>query len=418
MYAGLYLPRPLHRALLTNAAHRFDDSKALTPQTRARLMRRLCTPRTALHDACGWAVTLLSARDVSAGMLKGSSSSTTGTTGGGGGGGGSRGGGKGGEGTGKGRGRGSGGGGGGGGGDGGGVAAAAAAYNLNAQATDATVELVRGVLARGVNVRELFVDTIGAPHTHQARLARAFPGIAVTVAKKADALFPCVSAASVCAKVTRDAALDACYAAYVASAAASFSSAALHPSPMLLSSSSPSSSAQTAAAAAAVRPAPNNHDDKDDDNGDGDGDGKDDDIAMADNDDDSSRNKSNPEDDAAGWGSGYPSDARCSRWLRRTMDPVFGWGNECRFSWSTARDMLESDNPNNNSGVRVDWHCATSADNNDDAAAAFGNYFAAAAAADGGGGDGMSLAGSARTDRQRRPEMDGWFGAPLTESIF
>jgi ribonuclease H2 subunit A len=32
------------------------------------------------------------------------------------------------------------------------------------------------------------------------------------------------------------------------------------------------------------------------------------------------------------------------------MDPVFGWGNECRFSWGTAKEMLEM-----KGGARVDW---------------------------------------------------------------
>ncbi|CAI4211851.1 unnamed protein product [Parascedosporium putredinis] len=133
---------------LLRETHHFDDSKVLTPSFRAELMYTICRPDTtpdSLHHACGWATKALSARDISAATLR-----------------------------------------------------ADATYNLNAQAFDATVELIRGVLARG------------------AKLQRLFPNAKVTVAKKADSLYPCVSAASVCAKVTRDVALEVAWAAHVA----------------------------------------------------------------------------------------------------------------------------------------------------------------------------------------------------------
>jgi ribonuclease H2 subunit A len=57
------------------------------------------------------------------------------------------------------------------------------------------------------------------------------------------------------------------------------------------------------------------------------------------------------EGEGMGWGSGYPSDGRCTGWMRREMDPVFGWGSECRFSWGTARDMLEG----KKARVKVEW---------------------------------------------------------------
>ncbi|KAJ5595848.1 hypothetical protein N7450_002306 [Penicillium hetheringtonii] len=227
VYGAFYLPIDLHHSLLAEE-HSFDDSKVLTPGVRANLMRLLNTPGQNLYESCGYAIKLLSARDISSGMMK--------------------------PGTG--------------------------VYNLNAQAMDATIEIIRGVVEdRGVDVREVYIDTIGNPTTYQQKLERIFPSLKITVAKKADSLYPCVSAASVAAKVTRDVALEVLYEAVLREQSLDINSAA-------------------------------------------------------------------PE----GWGSGYPSDSKCVGWLRRNMDPVFGWGNECRFSWGTAKEMLEV-----KGGARVDW---------------------------------------------------------------
>ncbi len=239
VYGVFFLPLAEADTLLRRAAHRFDDSKALTPAVRSALMVELCRPGSDLHRTCGWAVSALSARSIGAGMLR----------------------------------------------------PAGAQYNLNAQAMDATEALIRGVCARGVDLREIYVDTVGPPATYQRRLERVFPTAKITVAKKADSIYPCVSAASVCAKVTRDVALDVLYRGR--------------------------SSYRRAG----------------EDNGEEDG-----------------VEEEEEETQEPGWGSGYPSDVRCTTWLKRNAHPVFGWGPECRFSWGTAKDILEAKDT-----VQVEW---------------------------------------------------------------
>ncbi|KAF9932708.1 Ribonuclease H2 subunit A [Linnemannia zychae] len=78
-------------------------------------------------------------------------------------------------------------------------------YNLNALAHDTTIQLIRETIASGVNLREVYVDTVGPPESYQRKLEGLFPSITkIVVAKKADSKYPIVSAASICAKVTRD----------------------------------------------------------------------------------------------------------------------------------------------------------------------------------------------------------------------
>ena len=156
-----------------------------------------------------------------------------------------------------------------------------APYNLNTLAHDTTIELIRSALLAGVNITKVFVDTVGPPHSYQAKLSRIFPSLQVTVAKKADSLFPIVSAASVCAKVTRDVAID------ILAGEAGGSGGRGSPTP---------------------------------------------------------ENGSYAPKGEGALGSGYPGDARTINYLKKSLDPVFGWRLEVvRFSWATAKDLLEKD---------------------------------------------------------------------------
>ncbi|XP_041032862.1 ribonuclease H2 subunit A [Carcharodon carcharias] len=137
-------------------------------------------------------------------------------------------------------------------------------YNLNALSHDAAIGLIQYALDSGVQVKEVYVDTVGPAEKYEAKLKERFPGLEVTVRSKADSLFPIVSAASICAKVARDHAVQSWK--FVEDLS---------------------------------------------------------DINMD-------------------YGSGYPNDPKTKDWLEKQMDPVFGFPQFVRFSWSTAQVILDA----------------------------------------------------------------------------
>jgi ribonuclease H2 subunit A len=78
--------------------------------------------------------------------------------------------------------------------------------SLNQISHESAKRLIKMAQEKKANIREVYVDTVGPPDKYE-RMLNTFLNdktISVKVEAKADAKYECVSAASICAKVTRD----------------------------------------------------------------------------------------------------------------------------------------------------------------------------------------------------------------------
>lgn len=150
-------------------------------------------------------------------------------------------------------------------------------YNLNLISHDTALNLVQSALDEGVNITEIYVDTVGNPDQYADKFRNRFPQLSkVVVAKKADATYRIVGAASIVAKTTRDSHIREW----------------VFPEEERSAMYGPND-ANSCVEFARVR------------------------------------------------GTGYPSDPATKKWMEQSWDNVFGYPTFVRFSWGTSRVILE-----------------------------------------------------------------------------
>ncbi|CAI7906048.1 unnamed protein product [Closterium sp. NIES-54] len=222
--------------------------------------------------------------------------------------------------------------------------------SLNAIAFESTAKLIQRVLDQGVNIVEAYVDTLGDPQKHQERLEQRFPLVNFTVAKKADSLFPIVSAASIAAKVTRDHCIQQW----------AFSEDA----PSVRPSQQQSRYSQLGSRILPSQPnegdllaaGPNEGDREGCPAGGEEAAGNTEAAAAVGGEVEGEEVEEAGRGEAAAGeafnlnlGSGYPGDPATKAWLAGSVDPVFGFPSLVRFSWATAKTIMDS------SCVPVHW---------------------------------------------------------------
>ena len=252
--------------------------------------------------------------------------------------------------------------------------------SLNVLSHDAAADMVEAVLASGVRVEAVFVDTVGDPDFYQKRLASHFTvgagggggaagrgyDITFVVAPKADSLYKTVSAGSIAAKVTRDRVLPAW----------------VWDEPVFRSTvvAEMKSTSDVAGAGAGA---------EEEEAGEGEEVGSDCEGGSGENSHNSgAQNEPEAEAEAgagagagseprsttnkrprdglvvttpsassataglrhpASAGSGYPGDPTTKAWYTAAFDARFGWPTVVRFSWAPAKDFIDKH------GEKVEW---------------------------------------------------------------
>merc|ERR1719491_1841921 len=184
-------------------------------------------------------------------------------------------------------------------------------FSLNEISHNSAMDMIQKALDNGFNVTHVFLDTVGPPESYEQKLRNHFMGfdIKFTVAKKADALYPVVSAASICAKVTRDDILE--------------NWTFVERNLRHLSGDGPQTTTKSGEA-------------MDDSEEEGGGEGETSTKGTT------NKGKGKKVDEGHWLGNGYPGHEKTKQFMQKYSDAVFGYPNMVRFSWQTAKTIIEA----------------------------------------------------------------------------
>ncbi|KAL9620121.1 MAG: hypothetical protein Q9160_005327 [Pyrenula sp. 1 TL-2023] len=124
-------------------------------------------------------------------------------------------------------------------------------------------------------------------------------------------------------------------------------------------------------------------------------------VSQSQSGDDSSLNETQTDVEPE-WSTGYPNP-KSQAWLRKEMHPLFGWGNECRFSWATSKDLLETTGKNA-TGTKVVWPV-----DGDDESLRVTDFYAFGS---------NPVAPTANKSSTEEEMLRGWFGSKVGQEAF
>lgn len=224
---------------------------------------------------------------------------------------------------------------------------AASKESLNLISHLSALHMVCHYIKVGFNIQEVYADTVGPPDKYKDWMEREINEFCrtnnikntvmkVVVESKADATYPCVSAASICAKVTRDLDLAewVCREDLGGLLLKEKKKKQLLLEQQLIEKNTTNTNDDNQPQQLSTQTEMGDNDNT---------------ITFVTGDEVTQTEDNVPQPMSTVFGSGYPGDEVTKTWLRKNFDPIFGFPDLVRFSWGTSEKIIDED------GYSVRW---------------------------------------------------------------